>query len=488
MEYPSYTNDSDAQFAAELDKFKLGPGIRPGSTAKSASEAAMDSMGNNYKNVAALMQARASLGASSMATRKSISDDQMAKKTYDELDEFSRMVRDEYDPNDPEKNAQTAAKGASMFFHNRDVLEAASNMNQAASGVFKAKQDASFSRDIDFLEAERFQREELARLETRNAFSKIEKSERLYKEGEMGDENKKIEAWASMIYGIKDLNTPETDEVADALTSAWTKLSFDGDMETRNEFNYLAESYSKASFYDSVNSDEIAFAKNTKNKLKYGAEIDLDAAKTPEEKATALAKANEWITSQYPTKTSNEKTNEKNRRSIAQYQEGLDKDAKITGTYSKRAAIAQAIKQLSDSVPSKDAPDDQKRDYKVNLAKLKLNLSGFNSEINSIYEAKKQRMGQDERFMDLRKKALSNDKLAQDIRLDAQNPEFKQLALDARRQGLDQQRSLAIFKAILSVKQDKMMSNKTDEEILSIIQTALDASGFEDGGLDLPDA
>ena len=488
MEYPLYTNDSDTQFAAELDKFKLGPGVTPGGSAYAASEAAMDFMGNDYKNVAALMQARASLGASSMATRKSISDDQMAKKTYDELDEFSRMVRDEYDPNDPEKNAQTAAKGASMFSHNRDVLAASLNMNAAASGVFKAKQDASQSRDIDFLEAERLQREELVRLQRKDAFYKIKQSEQLYKEGEMGDENKKIEAWGSMIYGIKALNTPETDEVAAALTSVWTKLSFDGDMETRNEFNYLAESYSKASFYESVNSDEIAFAKDTKNKLKYRAGIDLDAVKTPEEKVAALAKANEWITSQYPTNTSNEKTNEKNRRSIAEYQEGLDKDAKITGAYSKRAAIAQAIKQLSDSAPSKDAPDDQKRDYKVNLAKLKLNLSGFNAEIKSIYEVQKQRMEQDEKFMDLRKKALSNEKLAQDIRLDAQNPEFKQLALDVREQGLDQQRSLAIFKAILSVKQDKMMSGKTDEEILSLIQKALDASGFEDGGLDLPDA
>jgi hypothetical protein len=448
----------------------------------------MDSMGNDYKNVAALMQARASLHSDSMATRKSISEDFMAKKSYDELDQFSRMMSDEYDPNNPEKNAQTAARGASMFSHNRDVLAAASNMNAVNSGVFKAKQEASQSKDILFLEAERQQREELSRLQTKTAFSQIERNDKLLKEGDMGDENKKIEAWGAMLYGIKSLKTPETDEVALALNTAWTKLSFDGDAETKNEFNYLAQSYAKASAYESVNSDGIAAAKETKDKLKFNPGIDLDAARTPEEKAIALAKANEWIKSQYPTNTSNEEINKKNRRSIAFYEEGLDKDAEISSIYGQRAAIAQAIKQLSDSVPNKDAPHDVKRDYMVKLETLKLNLSSFNAEINSIYSVKQQRMLQDEKFMDLRKKALSNEKLAQDIRLDAQNPAFKQLALDARRQGLDQQRSLAIFKAILSVKQDKMMSGKTDEEILSVIQTALDASGFEDGGLDLPDA
>lgn len=488
MEYPSYTNDSDTQFAAELDKFKLGPGIRPGSTAKSASEAAMDSMGNNYKNVAALMQARASINASSMATRKSISDDQMAKKTYDELDEFSRMVKDEYDPNDPEKNVQTAAKGASMFSHNRDVLAAASNINAAASGVFKAKQDASQSRNIEFLEAERLQREELTRLQTKSAISTIERNEKLFKEGDMEDENKKTEAWGVMLHGIKSLKTPETDEVALALNSIWTKLSFDGDAETKNEFIYLAKSYAKASVYDSVNSDGIASAKETKDKLKYGPGIDLDAAKTKEERDFALAEANKWIKDEYPTNTGNKEIDKKNQRSIASYEEGLDKDAEISGIYGQRAAMAQAIKQLSDSVPNKDAPHEAKRDYMVNLENLKLNLNSFNAEIDSIYSIKQQRMLQDEKFMDLRKKYLSNEKLAQDIRLDAQNPEFKQLALDIRQQGLDQQRSLAIFKAILSVTQNKMMSGKTDEEILSVIQKALDASGFEDQGLDLPEA
>lgn len=488
MEYPSYTNDSDSQFAAQIDRYKLGPGVSPGGDMFSASEAMLASLGNNPMNVAALLKARSSLHSDSMDTRKAVSVDRMAGKAYDELEKFSSRMRDEYDPKNPEKNARTAAEGASMYSHNPDVLNAASNFNSVVSGVFRAKQDASRSKDVDSWEAEREQREKLNRLQTDSAFASIDRNNRLLREGDMGDENKKTEAWGAMLHGIKSLKTPEANEVALALNSAWTKLNFDGDVETKNEFHYLAESFSKASAYEAVSSDGIADAKEVKNKLKVGAGVDLDAARTPEEKAVALAKANEWITSQYPTNTSNEELNKKNRRSVAEYEESLNKDAEFAGIYGQRAAMAQAIKQLSDSVPSKDATHDEKRDYRVKLETLKLNLHSFNAEIDSIYSIKKQRMDEDKRYMDLREQYLRNKKLDQDIRLDAMNPGFKEMANDMKLRGFDERRSLAFAKEFIDLKKDKSMIGKSDEEILAIIRTAQKAGDFEDGGIDLAPA
>jgi hypothetical protein len=149
MPYETYTNDSDAQFAAELDKFKLGPGVTPGGSAFAASEAMMDSMGNDYKNVAALMQARASLAAASMGTRKSISEDVMNKQASDDFDSYSKMMELGV-TGDPLEDAKLRKRAALQFGDNERVNRHLSAFAAADAGVIQGRKAISENRQLDY--------------------------------------------------------------------------------------------------------------------------------------------------------------------------------------------------------------------------------------------------------------------------------------------------------------------------------------------------
>lgn len=477
MPYDSYTNDSDAQFAAELDKFKLGPGIRPGSTAKSASEAAMDSMGNDYKNVADLMQARATLGGQSIEIRKRIAEDSTKQREADEFDAFLTASKDDYVAGDYVGNAQRLEQRQNESRGNKLIDDVVGKRFVAGSFSNKGRVDQTQALDWQNDENLRHEREKIETIETRLALKDRERVEKNYDSVISSEESSKVTALGQAL-GL----TLDTDpELYDNVIAVATRLAEAGKFAEIDEITNVMKTYSGSYQLDEAYAPDIARVKELSNPFrKFGIDLtESDPIKKKDAYVLAQAKVNEIL--EDPIISAVEKANwEKNFKELS------DKDKKLTGNQTERNAAQIMLRELFTD-PPKDMNSPEAVEWKVKKNIALMRAGGMDARVKAQFAERDRKIAIVESNLKLENKHLDNAKLRQGIVLAKDNQELRNVLADMRRDQMSVDRMAVVLRMAGLVDGKKF---KTQDDLLNLLDGIMPEvdemliEGRPDGGVD----
>ena len=457
MPYQTYTNDSDAQFAAELDKFKLGPGIRPGSTAKSASEAAMDSMGNDYKNVADLMQARATLGAASMGTRKSISEDVMNKQASDDFDSYSSMMTEGF-TGDPVKDAALRQQASLRFGDNEQAMRhlssmAKSDQDQILARGFKAQNramdedDANWESDVE-----------------------MRRQQRGLNLGKMEMEKKQLillnDSTDEELYGFVQDQAggliPRAPELAKKILKVGYRLDSAKDFRTARELGSVTSNFSRSSLLEEAYRSEITAMSPHISRINTMIGMDISSAKTPDEYDKMLAL----------TKSKISTLPEKDQKNA---QEALDIHSNLMSSQFLRVKLQEDFESHMDKAPD-DMASPEAQEWKAGLAILKAEGKYIGGIINKKQEELTQRQSLEDRAYETRKRSLDILDKTQDLKFDAEDQTLQRMKQEWEMEKVPRSEQFKILMAaskgkntpaeverILDMLQDKWADNQASQ-------------------------
>ena len=457
MPYQTYTNDSDAQFAAELDKFKLGPGIRPGSTAKSASEAAMDSMGNNYKNVAALMQARASLDASSMATRKSISEDVMNKQASDDFDSYSSMMTEGF-TGDPVKDAALRQQASLRFGDNEQAMRHLSSMAKSDSDQILARGFKAQNRAMDEDDANWESDVEMRRRQRGLTLGKMDMEEKqLILLNDLTDEN---------LYGFVQEQAGGLIERAPELASKIAKVGYlldsAKDFRTARELGSVSSNFSRSSLLEEAYRSEITAMSPHISRINALIGMDISSAKTPEEYDEMLAL----------TKSKISALPEKDQRNA---QEALDIHSNLMGSQLRRVKLQADFEAHMDKAPANMASPEA-QEWKAGFPALNAAAKYIGGIVRKKQEELTQRQSLEDRAYETRKRSLEILEKTQDLKFDAEDQTLQRMKQEWEMEKVPRSEQFKILMAatkgkntpaeverILDMLQDKWADNQVSQ-------------------------
>jgi len=405
MPYDSYTNDSDSQFAAQIDRYKLGPGVAPGTSAFDASEAAMDSMGGSNENVMALMQARASLHQSSMGTRKAISEDLTAQREAEELDEFSQKMRDRV-TGDPVKDAVARRDLAMQYGHNKEVRGSLSAFAAADAGVFQGRQFAAQNRQMDYDDANWDVTQDMMNQERGLALRTLAMQDRKLTDFEASSDDQVYgglqEASGSLMERSKDLSKK--------ISTIGYYLDDAKDYRTARVLGEVTSNFSKSTLLEDVYRTEInAFAPHIEdvNSLIGG---DISKAQTPEEYKQMLDMAAQ--------KSLNLPDAQKKKIEIA-----LESHGKLMTAQIMRNTLEGEFNAYMDKAPktANEWNSDAGKEWKAGLAHLNNQSRVVKGLINAKQEELTKSQSLADRAYETRKRYLEILEKVQDLKIDAEN-------------------------------------------------------------------
>ena len=477
MPYDSYTNDSDAQFAAQLDRFKLGPGVTQGGSAFQASEAAMDSMGNNYKNVADLMQARATLGGQSIEIRKRIAEDNTKQREADEFDAFLMASKDDYVAGDYVGNAQRLEQRQNDFAGNTRIDDVIGKRFTASSFSNKGRVEQTQALDWQHNESLRDEREKLDTIATRLALKDRERVEKNYDSVISSEESAKVVALGQAM-GL----TLDTDpELYDNVIAVSTRLAEAGKFAEIDEITNMMKTYSGSHQLDEAYAPEIARVKSLSDPfLEFGINLtESDPIKKKDAYALAQAKVNDILLN--PAISNVEKANWKKN-----FEELSEKDEKLTRNQTERNAAQKMLRELFTD-PPKDMNSPEAVDWKIKKNIALMRAGGMDARIKAQFVERDRKIATAERNLELENKHLDNAKLRQGIVLAKDNQELRNVLADMRRDQMSVDRMAVVLRMAGLVDGKKF---KTQDDLLNLLDGIMPevdemlTEGRPDGGVD----
>jgi hypothetical protein len=172
MPYQSYTNDSDTQFAAQLDDYKLGLSRGAGVNDYDAAVAGFNVLSESLA-VGQLMAMRGNANRDAMYTRKTVSEDRSAGMAQQELDDFSGFLSEADASNGPQfmEQANEFVRKRGLY-GNKEVMDILKSASESRGLINKAKTDESTGRILDFNRDQENVRFKTAQMEDETAFSK----------------------------------------------------------------------------------------------------------------------------------------------------------------------------------------------------------------------------------------------------------------------------------------------------------------------------
>lgn len=478
MPYDSYTNDSDAQLAAQIDRFKLGPGVaRSGASYEddsyAASEAAMDSMGNNYKNVADLMQARASLGGQSMEMRRRISEDNVKKQEADEFDSFLTASKDDYIPGDDIGNAQRMQQRQHDFRGNKLIDDALGKSFIASSFTRKGREEASAALDWQHTENLREEKEKTDTITTRLVLKDKERLEKNYDAAISSDESNKVMALGQAMSPMLEKDP----DLFDKVNAVATRLAETGKFTEIDELSNMMKTYSCSYLLDEAYAPDIARIQSLSSPFKeFGIELAVnDPIKKKEAYALAEAKVNEILSN--PSISEVEKTNWKKN-----FDELTKKDATLTKIQTERGGAQAMLRELFTD-PPKDMSSPEALEWKVKKNIALMRMGGLDGLVKSQFEERDRNTALIERNLELESKHLANTKTRQGIKLAADNQELRNTLADMRRDQMSIDRMAVVLRSANLVDSKNIRSQDDLIELLDGLMPEIDRM-LEEG---LPD-
>jgi hypothetical protein len=456
MPYDSYTNDSDVQFAAELDKFKLGPGVTPGGSAFAASEAMMDSMGNDYKNVAALMQARASLGGQSIEIRKRIAEDNTKQREADEFDAFLTASKDDYVAGDYVGNAQRLEQRQNDFAGNSRIDDVIGKRFTASSFSNKGRVEQTQALDWQHDENLRLEREKIETIETKLALKDRERVEKNYDSVISSEESGKVFALGQALGSTFDRDP----ELFDKVIATTTRLAEAGKFAEIDEITNLMKTYSGSYQLDEAYAPDIARVEELSNPFReFGINLtESDPIKKKDAYVLAQAKVNEILAN--PRILPVVKANwEKNFKELS------DKDKILTGNQTERNAAQIMLWELFTD-PPKDMNSPEAVEWKIKKNIALARASGMDARVKAQFAERNRKIATIERNFELENKHLDNAKLRQGIVLAKDNQELRNVLADMRRDQMSIDRMAVVLRMADLVDGRKF---KTQDDLLGLL-------------------
>ena len=462
MPYETYTNDSDAQLAAQIDRFKLGPGVaRSGASYEddsyAASEAAMDSMGNDYKNVAALMQARASLGAASMGTRKSISEDVMSKQASDDFDSYSSMMTEGF-TGDPVKDAALRQQASLRFGDNERAMRHLSSMAKSDSDQILARGFKAQNRAMDEDDANWESDVEMRRRQRGLILGKMDMEEKqLILLNDSTDEN---------LYGFVQDQAggliPRSPELAKKILKVAHRLDSAKDFRTARELGSVTSNFSRSSLLEEAYRSDITAMSPHISRINGLIGMDISSAKTPEEYDKMLAL----------TKSKASALPEKDQRNI---QEALKIHSELMSSQLLRVKLQEDFESHMDKAPN-DMASPEAQEWKAGLAVLKAEAKYIGGVVNKKQEELTQRQSLEDRAYETRKRSLDILDKTQDLKFDAEDQTLQRMKQEWEMEKVPRSEQFKILMAaskgkntpaevekILNMLQDKWADNQASQ-------------------------
>jgi len=182
--YQSYTNDSDTQFANQLDNYKLGTS-RSGGSDYDEAVGAFNTLPESMA-VGQIMQMRQAAQNNSLNTRRAVAEDNVKTTEANEFAAFNDSYQNlNLDPTDYEGNAKALAKLQIQNPNNKLIKDAADSIRDASQKILTGRKQKNDSLDMDYDEATREMREETDRL---NRQANLKKAQVLYETASMAED------------------------------------------------------------------------------------------------------------------------------------------------------------------------------------------------------------------------------------------------------------------------------------------------------------
>lgn len=172
MPYQSYTNESDVQFAGQLDDYKLGLSRSAGVSDYDHAVAGFNVLPESLA-VGQLMAMRGNASRDSIFTRKAVSEDRSAGLAQQEMDDFSGFLS-EADASDGPQFMEQANEFVRKrwLYGNKEVMDILRRASESRGLVNKVKADEATGRILDFNRDQENIRFKTAQMEDETAFDK----------------------------------------------------------------------------------------------------------------------------------------------------------------------------------------------------------------------------------------------------------------------------------------------------------------------------
>ena len=215
--YQSYTNDSDTQFADQLDSYKLGTS-RSGGSDYDEAVGAFNTLPESMA-VGQIMQMRQAAQNNSLATRRLVAEDNVKTTEANEFAAFNDSYQNlNLDPTDYEGNAKALAKFEMQNPGNKLIKDAADGIREASGKVLTGRKQKNDSLDMDDDEAAREIRRETDRL---NRQANLKKAQVLYETATMAEDEINPGSVMSKVTGTLAEKHPELMGIAASWNSRY---------------------------------------------------------------------------------------------------------------------------------------------------------------------------------------------------------------------------------------------------------------------------
>jgi hypothetical protein len=411
MPYQSYTNETDSDFAAQLDRYKMGPGVSPGGSAYWASEVAMNAMGNDSMNVARLMEARASLHGKSMDTRRAVAEDRTMVNTEDEFSDFSREMRERVVPGNYEDNAAFYHEAAQRYGHNPKARVSIDALRQADAGLIASRGFRSQHLDNDEYERTRAEREQIDNTSRRLSMNQMDMVDRNLKEAATKSDQELSLSIANNIGVIFDRNQDAVGPLAE-LSYHLTKGS-NKDRDAAMALNGIVGQYAKSVHLESAYSAELGRSIGSIDKIGKGIGVDFRVVKSREDYEAFVVNATKYLSSRPPEEQA------RGQQALADY-------SKFFASQLLREKLGNDLVAHAKKRPdSMTGPDAEK--WKAGLARLELEAGIVGGMVAEKQRDLANKQAMEDRDIDLRKRSIDILSKEADIKLKADNQDLRLL-------------------------------------------------------------
>jgi hypothetical protein len=364
--YQSYTNDSDTQFADQLDSYKLGTS-RSGGSDYDEAVGAFNTLPESMA-VGQIMQMRQAAQNNSLATRRLVAEDNVKTTEANEFAAFNDSYQNlNLDPTDYEGNAKALAKFEMQNPGNKLIKDAADGIREASGKVLTGRKQKNDSLDMDDDDATREIRQKTNLL---NVQANLKKAQVLYETATMAEDEINPGSVMSKVTGTLAEKHPELMGIAASWNSRYGNNPELAE-ETRGMARLLT-GLGTAGYLEDANKYPMEnIGKGLKSLV---SNINFDYNQTPEAIANAYAEAANKFEDSTPQDIALEKL-------IAQHKI-------IYNAQATRKGLEQSITDLLSKQP--DIMDAKaKADFKAEIANIQTRAGVITGQVEKDYKDRK---------------------------------------------------------------------------------------------------
>lgn len=465
MPYNAFTNDSDTQFAQQLDDYKLGTS-RSGGTDYEEAIGAFDALPESLA-VGEIMKMRAMANDRSIETRKSVALDKTMQRNADEFDAFN----DEYQKmgiasDDYEGQSKALFELQSKSPANPLIKDAVSALSGASENILKGRAAKSASRQMDMEDANRTMLEDTARLGIKNAFIQGKSLNEKLRVLEEDDETNVSDNFSNMLGGLHE-RFPDLAEKG----AVWGER-YGKDPEMAREVRAMGKMVAglgRASYLEDANAYPIRKIESTIHSLK-GKGVDLNFDLPPEQIAAAYEKAKNLY--------------EPGSKEDNEVESSIKIHSSLYDTKLKRKALQDNIGVILDRKDDLSTPE-AKQAFKEEMAGIRMKMGALVGQVDKDYNDRENQEKVEDRNRELNKERLNILKVTAGMENDKQSVILRKMALQFKKTQGNKDQFFDLLRQI-DPKHPVLKKIKTTEDMKAFMDDAGEQFDFEDDSEGIP--